>query len=194
MSHIYMNENNLISVDGIKWYLTSLSGVRYVTPLCPSHNMRLTPIKHLVRLYNRSRDSIDDEAEKLNCAEGHVLDLPRPYGKEKQYVIDRIDAKVFSTMKVLNLDDEAIPIAKTKLKVDDISNPYFLTSNLMRTKRGLQVVIYAGKKGSEEKVQIFVDPKIRKLTFDHDDLHPTDIFLEVKGTFIDGSSSVISKP
>ncbi|MEO6761250.1 MAG: hypothetical protein ABI220_02625 [Candidatus Saccharimonadales bacterium] len=131
-------------------------------------------------------------ATSLKCAEGpHELPIPRTFIEEKQYVIDRVDAKVFKGMKVLNLDDEATPIAKDKIKSKD--DKYFVTSQLMESKRGLQAVIYAGQKGSPAKTQIFISPEEKRLTFDHKDLHPSDVFLKIEATFDDGSKQSITK-
>ena len=106
-------------------------------------------------------------------------------------MINRIDAKIFEGMEVINLDDEATPI--TKKKVESKDNKYFLTAQVMDSKRGVQVVIYAGEKGKAEKTQIFADPKNKRLSFDQKDLKPTDVFLRIEGTFDDGSSHIIEK-
>lgn len=187
-----MNINEIVRVDEIKWWVAaSTTGERLPVPLCPIHSLRLTPIrKRILGKNGVTRDQFDSEVNTLKCEEGpHIFNLQRTFKKERQYVLDRIDAKVFSRMKVLNLDDEALPIAKTKVQTED--GKYFVTSQLMKSKRGIQVVIYAGEKGSPHKTQIFVDPDVKRLTFDQKDLHPNDVFIELKATFRDGSSHFI---
>jgi hypothetical protein len=169
-------------------------GIRLPVPLCPDHDLRLTPITPQV--YNsrlrRNVDGYSENAISLKCAEGpHNVSIPRVFSEEKQYVIDRVDAKVFKGMKVLNLDDEATPIAKDKITSED--DKYFVTTQLMESKRGLQAVIYAGEKGSPVKTQIFINPKEKRLTFDHKDLHPSEVFLKIEATFDDGSKQSIEK-
>jgi hypothetical protein len=117
--------------------------------------------------------------------------IPRDFSDERQYVIDRIDAMVFKNMKLLNLDDEAVPIAESKAHSRD--DKYFVTSRLMQSKRGLQLVVYAGEKGKPEKTQIFVEPEVRRLEFDRKNLHPNEVFLAVEAIFDDGSSHSIKK-
>jgi len=50
---------------------------------------------------------------KCEDCENHVK-IPRSLEKEKLYILDRLDAKIFKGMKFINLDDEALPIAKEK--------------------------------------------------------------------------------
>jgi hypothetical protein len=190
-----MDGHDIIRIDSIKWWMTKLTnGGRLPVPLCPEHDLRLTAIKP--RVYNSTRrgyiDGYSEDAVSLKCAEGpHEISIPRIFSDEQQYVIDRVDAKVFKGMKILNLDDEATPIAKDKIKSKD--GKYFVTSQLMDSKRGLQAVIYAGEKGSPAKTQIFISPEEKRLAFDHKDLHPTDVFLKIEATFDDGSKHSIEK-
>jgi hypothetical protein len=190
-----MAAQEIVRIDGLKWWVTqSASGGRVPVPLCPEHDLRLTPI--LERIYSSyHRKYVNDSSNNsisLECAEGpHTLKMPRKYEAEKKYVIDRIDAKVFKGMKTINLDDEAVPIAKEKVKSED--GKFFVTTQLMESKRGLQVVIYAGEKGKTQKTQIFVEPEVKRLAFDHKDLHPTDVFLKVEATFGDGTKQSMEK-
>ncbi|HKB88436.1 MAG TPA: hypothetical protein VKC53_02175 [Patescibacteria group bacterium] len=171
-------DENLIRVDGIKWhtYVNSMRG-RSVQPLCPTHNMRLSGAD-----YDRA----------LRCEEcSKLYPIPRNLFDEEHYVLDRIDANKFKAMKVINLDDESIPIAEDKIEAKD--SKYFITSRLMKSKTGLRLVVYAGEKGGNKKTQIFVEPDIKRLAFDQKDLHPSDIFVELEATFIDGTKHKIKK-
>jgi hypothetical protein len=128
-----MDSKNIIRIDGIKWWITqSKAGVRLPVPLCPEHDLRMTSVSP--KVYNsvsrRYFDGSYTDGTSLKCAEGpHITELSRKYNEELQYVIDRIDAKVFKGMKVLNLDDETIPIAKAKATSKD--DKYFITAQLM---------------------------------------------------------------
>lgn len=184
----------IVRVDSIKWWITkNTAGDRLAVPLCPDHDLRMsTRAEGRVFKNGRTRDRYWNEALKLECAEGpHFFDIPREYEKEQKYVYDRIDAQIFKGMKVVDLDGELTPIAKEKLKSED--GKYFVTSQLMQSKRGLQLVVYAGEKGSGEKTQIFVEPKVKRVAFDQKDLNPTDVFTEVKATFTDGSTHTLEK-
>lgn len=165
-----------IILDNIKWYI---SPSREVQPLCPKHHLRLS-LK-----FNSTNFC------RLICEEcKEPYELTREFSRQKQYILDKLDSKIFKDMKFINLDDEALPIAEVKL--DSKNNPdYFVTGLLTKSKVGLRLVIYAGKKGSSEKSQIFVEPEIRRLAFDQKDLHPSDVFTKVEATFKDGVKQVI---
>lgn len=176
-----MNEQ-YITIDGIKWWVNSL---RQVQPLCPKHHLRLQWIK--------SYDTQDwDNRYELRCEECKTLyKLPRGYKRGIQYILDKIDAKIFRQAKFINLDDEAIPIAEDKISSKD--NTFFVISRLMQSKTGLRLVVYAGEKGKTKKTQIFVEPEIKRLSFDQKDLHPTEVFTELKATFVDGTVAELKK-
>lgn len=184
----------IVRIDGIKWWILEKNGFRTPQPLCPDHDLRIT--MNIIEIFDsdmrRRRLQNENEVKKLKCAEGpHFFNIPQGFRDEKQYVIDRIDAKVLKNMQVVDLDGELTPIAKQKLKSKD--DKYFITTQLMESKRGLQVVVYAGEKGSNRKTQIFVEPEIKRLAFDQKDLNPSDVFLEINAIFNDGSNHKISK-
>lgn len=191
-----MKDAKLIILDGIKWWDTvSTENTRLIVPLCLQHNLRLNPVLLTESYYSgntrRSRYLSSDKSVQLRCEEsdGHILDIPRKYSVQRKYVMDKIDAQIFSKMATLNLDGELTPVAKAKDKSDE----YFTTAQIMESKNGPQLVIYAGKKGHPGKTQIFIDPTNKKMSFDHKDIKPTDTFLQVKATFDDGSSQELKK-
>ncbi len=171
-----MGINHTIILDNVKWYISS---DKRVEPLCPEHHLRLS-------LEVNNFDSC-----YLKCAEcKEFYRLPRELNAQKGYILDKLDSKIFKEMKFINLDDEALPIAKVKL--DSKDNPdYFVTGLLTKSKVGLRLIVYAGKKGSSEKSQIFVEPEIKRLAFDQKDLHPSDVFTKVEATFKDGVKQII---
>lgn len=183
-----MTDRQIVRIDGIKWWVyKSAAGARTTQPLCPDHDLRMKPAPDLIRRNGRYEHDSTYNAKKLRCAEGdHDIVIPRKYSDEEQYIIDRIDAKVFKGMRVVDLDGELTPISKEKLKSED--GKYFVTSQLMQSQRGLQLVVYAGEKGSSKKTQIFIEPEIKRLAFDQKDLNPTEVFVEMKAIFFDGTS------
>lgn len=178
--------DNHVRIDKVNWWVyTDKLGIRRVQPLCPMHSLRMYPSRH-------SHMHYDSEAILLKCEDcPNLHTIPRSYGKEERYVLDRIDAKIFKGMKVLNLDDEAIPVAKDETVSKN--SKYFITSQLMQSKSGLRLVVYAGEKGKKEKAQIFVEPDIKRLAFDQKDLHPADIFTSLEATFADNIKTSIKK-
>lgn len=170
--------NNII-LDGVKWHVTQ-PHFTYAKPLCPKHYLGLSLD------YNGTSQCL------LKCAECETpYRIPRGYDKERQYVVDKIVASDYKKMKFINLDDEAIPLAERKIHNDN--DKYFITALLTKSKVGKRLVLYAGENGSENKTQIFVEPEIKRLAFDQNNLHPTDVFLGVSAEFNDGTKSSIEK-
>ena len=164
-------------IDGIKWVIAEHP--RRAIPLCQSDYIVLSPF-------------IDDAFDKeYRCEEcGKIFSIPRTCLDEREFILRKLDSKVFRGMKYLNLDDEAIPIAEDKASTKD--GKYFVTARLMESKVGKRLVVYAGEKGRKEKTQIFVEPDIKRLAFDQKDLHPTDIFTKIEATFKDKTKATIS--
>lgn len=189
-----MSELQIVRIDKVKWWITtSTTNNRLPVPLCPDHDLRMKAVPPRLRhSAGRYYDGSREDGMKLMCAEGpHFFELERKFSEQKKYVLDRIDAIVFKNVKVLNLDDEALPIAKEKAQTKD--GNFYLTSQIMESKRGKQVVIYAGEKGSPAKSQIFISPDEKRLSFDHKDLHPSEVFLKIEATFDDGSKQSLKK-
>jgi len=183
---IMENSQQKIKIDNILWWVyTTAQNNRIPQPLCPIHHLRLEPIRQPYQDYA-------DESNLLKCEDCESpYKIPRNFAKEKIYVIDKVDAKIFKGMKLINLDDESIPLAEKKVSSED--NKYFVNALLTKSKVGLRVVIYAGEKGKKEKTQIFVEPEIKRLSFDQKDLHPSDVFTKVEAIFKDKTKTSINK-
>lgn len=174
-------ENQKIRIDKIDWWIQiDKVGLRMPQPLCPIHHLRLRPSGDF---YTSHFLTCED------CKEAYRI--PRGFSSEKIYVLDKIDSKFFKEMKVLNLDDESVPLVEKKLSSED--KKYFVTGLLTKSKVGLRVVFYAGKRGKKEKTQIFIEPEIKRLAFDQKDLHPSDVFTKIEATFGDNTKASISK-
>lgn len=135
---------------------------------------------------------LSDEVTHLRCLEGpHIIELPMALEDIQAYIRKKLKSKQYSDAKLVDLDGLLVPVSK-KMKATIGKDDYFVTSQVRNSKRGDQVVIYAGKKGhSEGKAQIFIDPKHRKMSFDQNDLNPTDVFVKVEATFQDGTKHKI---
>lgn len=177
-----MNDQ-FLTIDSIKWWVSN----RVPQPLCPVHDLRLRPVEDVYS----SKYTFENLSHSLKCEDcTKAYFLPRSYSKEKLYVLDRLDAKIFRGQKFINLDDEALPIAEHKIQK---KSDYFVTSLLTQSRLGLRLVVYAGKRGGDKKTQIFVEPEIKRLAFDQKDLHPTKVFTSLEATFEDGTKYKIEK-
>ncbi len=180
-----MDNNDVVYVklDEINWTVRLSPALgRTPIPLCPKHNLRLTPIGSPIAL-----------AMELKCDDcDHRYKIPRALEDEEAYVLNKIDSRQFKQMKPLNLDDEAVPLAKEKIAAS-AESPYWVEARLFNLKTGPTLVIYAGDKRREGKTQVFVEPGARRVGFDRADSHPFEIFLKVEAIFDSGDKSTMSK-
>lgn len=167
-------------IDGVKWVIGQHPPK--AIPLC---------LKDLIELdsYPGGFEFSDLKLRCLKC--GKVYTLPRSVENQKIYVLREVNASTYKTKKFINLDDEAIPIAEDKATSKD--KKFFVVSRLMESKVGLRLVVYAGKKGEAQKTEIFVEPEIKRLSFDQKDLHPTDVFTKLEATFCDKIKASLEK-
>ncbi len=112
------------------------------------------------------------------------------FAYEAEFVCNKIEAQKLSGYKVIDFDGIAIPLAAAEDSSDD---RYFVIAKLVETKVGKRMVVYAGEKGTSGKVQIFVEPDIKRLAFDQKDTHPSDVFMKLEAQFDDGTTHTIIK-
>lgn len=191
---VLVMDGKLPIIDGIKWHVYfTQGGPRYAQPLCPQHDIRLKPSK--VSIYDnrlrRSRQQNADEVTKLKCEDGqHFFEIPRTFEAQRDFVIDKVDAiNRFSKMQVINLDDTVIPVGKEELKDSD----YWVLAKVTKSKSGDRLIVWAGNRSKKQKTQLFVEPELKRLSFDHNDDHPTEVFSKLEATFADGVTSKIEK-
>lgn len=165
--------DQLYRQSGVLW---SPSGY---TAYCPKHRLEMDS-------YTRS-DTKPAKYDLLRCEEcPDMYQIPRDFSAEGEYLRRRLKSKNLKNAKVLNLDDEAIPIAEDDVRTKD--GKYFVKALLTESKIGQRLVIYAGEKGKKDKAQIFVEPSIERLSFDQTNIHPLEIFARVDATFKSGKS------
>lgn len=168
---------HIIDDSGIKWWMDS-NTINRAEPYCIQHHL---PLRYL--LLNDRSFICDDCPTTKN--------VPRAVLQQKEYIANKLKAQLIAKMEVINYNGELVPIAKTRSKDDE----YGIKAQIMESRHGKQLVIYVGKKGLEGKSQIFVDLENHKLSFDHNDLKPTEIFAKIEATFLDGSKmSIQTKP
>jgi hypothetical protein len=165
---------HIIDDSGIKWWMPTFEAV-YAQPFCVLHSLPLTnPPYPLLHTFFKCTDCKDSKT------------VSRPTDQHKKYVADKLRAKEIAKMEVIDHNGILVPVAKAK----DKSGEYSITAQIMESKHGKQVVIYAGKKGYKN-TQIFVDTENHKLAFDHKDTSPTDIFTKIEATFKNGTKMAI---
>jgi hypothetical protein len=184
-------EDKILRIDGVKWWIILFEGVRTSSPtaLCPQHSLKLEPKPGLYLSSHGYKTKNASTATMLECAEGpHTITIPREFAKEQKYVIDRLDALTFEKLTVINLDDEAIPVASEELKKD---SPFWIKAKLTDSKSGKRLIIWAGDRSKKNKTQLFIEPELKRLSFDQNDDHPTEVFAKVEVTFANNVSATI---
>ena len=176
-------EDKFYSLDGILWLVDKYNDT--ATPICPKDKIGLS-----------SEDVIPDwdgvglYTTELKCEDcGKTFKLSRALYNEKKYLVEKIKSLDRKDYAIIDLDGIQTPVTK-KEKIDP-ENGYFCTAQIRNSKRGPQVVIYAGKKGLKEKSQVLVMPKERRLSFDQTDINPADIFTKITAEFCDGTKHTI---
>lgn len=153
--------------------------------LCPNDKTSMREKKAPIQ-------GVFDHSSELICPDcdfSYFFDVP--FSVASADVSRIIKSKDYRKMEIIDIDGIGMPVVKKKLSVNNTD--YFVTIQVNKTKRGPQIVIYAGKKGYNSKSQIFVTPETSKMSFDHNNLAPSDIFTKITADFVDGSSMVIKK-
>lgn len=176
-----MEKDKIYLLKGKHWILTGSS----IELLCPNE---MTPMREV---NNEWRMPLDIRSDIMcpDCGFEYKFDLPLRTAKED--VLRMLSAKKYQKMDIIDIDGINTPVLKKKVSTKD--DRYFASLQINESKRGPQLVIYAGKKGSAEKAQIFVTPETKKMSFDHKDIKPTDIFTKITAEFLDGSTNEIRK-
>ncbi len=187
-----MSNADIVRVDGIKWWIaTTTTGGRTAVPLCPQHNIRLDPQPGTY--FSRSAGYLkkaNSTAKTLLCEEGqHKFEINREYEKEQAFVLNKVDAKAFEKMSVLNLDDEAVPVASQELK----DTNYWVKAKVTTSKAGTRLLVWAGDKTAKNKTQLFIEPSLKRLSFDQNDDHPMEVFAKIEATFAENVTTSIAK-
>lgn len=159
-------------------------GDTHVELLCPKDMTPMRQVKQVLSAW-------DDSSVVMcpDCGFEYRLDIQLKTAKED--VFRMLGAQRFRKMEMIDVDGINTPVLKKKVSTKD--DRYFASLQINESKRGPQLVIYAGEKGRKEKSQIFVTPETKKMSFDHKDAKPTDIFTRITADFVDGSSNEIKK-
>jgi len=171
--------SELYRIDGVLW-----DGGFTPKPYCPKHRLEMDA-------YSLAEgDPTEYEYDHLRCEEcSEDYIIPRDIHEEQKYINRKLKSRELKDIKILNLDDEAIPIAEDK--ATSKNKKYFVKAILTESKIGQRLVVYAGERGKKEKTQIFIEPAIKRLAFDQKDIHPSDVFVKLEATFEDGTLNSI---
>lgn len=105
------------------------------------------------------------------------------------FVSKEIESSYLNALDLIDIDGALTPVRK--IKNENLNDDYYLVSQVNKSNRSTQVVLYAGKKGKHDKCQIFITPEERRLSFDQHDISPQDLLSKITVEFRDGSISTI---
>lgn len=171
------SKDNLVKIDGVLWLYEGDFSMPYYA-YCPQDRLQL---------YCSGDFDYSTNLSCENCQKNFIL--PRPYTQESVFVENMMKAKSLQQIKVIDFDNEAIPLAEST----DGDETHFVTAKLVNTKVGKRLVVYAGEKGASDKTQIFIEPDIKRLAFDQKDQHPSEVFVKLEAQFEDGTKHSIEK-
>lgn len=105
-------------------------------------------------------------------------------------ILDIIETQGYKDADVINLEGDLIRIGKEEVKDDD----YWIDAKLSKNNRGeVQLMVMAGHKKIDDKVQLFIDPKNERLAFDQNNRHPREVFSKVTAVFKNSISEILLK-
>jgi hypothetical protein len=107
----------------------------------------------------------------------------------KRHFLAAIEAADLQNADIVDIDGYQVPIVKAIPPSKD--KQFWAEVRINDTKRGKQLVVYAGKRGEEDKAQIFIDPENDKISFDQNNMHPNDIFVKVVADFDSGKKATL---
>ena len=158
---------------------------------CPEHRMRLDIVLNSGGRASQDMSVVGHAHSRLVCPKDEKV-FPLPVGgffalqRHFQAAIEAVDLQ---DAEIMDIDGYQIPIAKVEPPEKD--DQYWLQARINDTKRGKQLVVYAGKRGDRDKAQMFLDLENDKITFDQNNLHPNDVFTRVVAEFRDGRKTTM---
>jgi hypothetical protein len=101
-----------------------------------------------------------------------------------------IEAEKYKDAEIINIGDELVRVQRGGNKDED----YWVDVKIAKNKKDeLQLMVLAGSRKKEDKVQLFLEPTKERLAFDQNNDHPRQIFTKVIGIFKNSKSEISSK-
>lgn len=148
---------------------------------CRQYGIHFHCTKHPNIEFEQKRDDIGEIY--LKCPQCNNLIQVENIQKLVEDCLKLLNIEKFKNAKLIRLDDWYIPEVKAEVK--DISN-YWIKVNVKTDKdNDTIIVLYVGKKDSNEKTQFFIKPEKLGLTSDYKDLDPATILSKIEVTLKD---------
>ncbi len=143
-------------------------------------------------LYPQNNPSTGDHIYLVCPNDDKRFDIPNhdywTFQRRFEATLKSVDLK---DADIVDIDGYQVPIAKATPPVKD--DEYWVEARINDTKRGKQLVVYAGRRGAKDKAQIFIDPENDKISFDHNNIHPSDVFVRLTAEFDSGKKTTMEQ-
>lgn len=172
-------DKKLYEYQGILWEFHQKNYNVWVAPFCPIHKMELSG-------FGTTFKSCEDCNKVYRWKDN--LDVVAHYLRRK------LSSVAYQEAKIISIDGIQTPLLKTRVIIPDENAEYWVEARLNKSNKGRQIVIYVGEKGSAGKAQLFINSDQEKLSFDHKDRKPEDIFTTIIASFPSGKQMSIVAP
>lgn len=157
---------------------------------CPEHRVELDILDNDDDLVIQGRTAYLPHKALVCPADGRHFVIPGSdfYQMQRHFKVS-MEALNWKDAQIVSLDGYQIPVATTKPPQKD--SEYWVEARINDTNRGKQLVVYAGKRGANDKAQIFIDTENDKISFDQNNIHPNDIFTKLTAEFASGKKATM---
>jgi hypothetical protein len=158
---------------------------------CPEHRMRLEIALARGGLAQQTT-SASGHASLICPTDGKHFPIPnQSFWILQHRFLAALEAADLKEAEIVDVDGYQVPIAKAEPPSKD--SEYWAQVRINDTKRGKQLVVYAGKRGAHDKTQIFIDPENDKISFDQNNTHPNDVFTKLTAEFDSGKKTTMEQ-
>jgi len=159
---------------------------------CPKHRMRLDIGDASGRPMSQDTAVISGHSWLMCPTDSEQFPVPN----NSFHVLQRrfqaaLESANLKDADIVDIDGYQVPIAKATPPTKD--SEYWAEVRINNTKRGKQLVVYAGKRGANDKTQIFVDPENDKISFDQNNMHPNEVFTKITAEFDSGKKTTMEQ-
>ena len=169
--------------EGLNWDVDyDINGNPTPFSVCPKQKCNCRLIK--------SKENYSVGEYKYKCIRcDFKITLSKPIEDKADDFLSVLDSLKYKDAEIVNIDGDLIRIQREEEKDGD----YWIDAKISNNKKGeLQLMVLAGSKKESDKVQLFLDPKNERLSFDQNNVHPRKIFTKVTAVFKSSRSEMVS--
>jgi hypothetical protein len=169
-----MDKQKVFFWDGLNWDIEHRAhGIENAFALCPKQKCNCRLIK--------SKESYSLGEYKYRCIRcDFKITLNKSIEDKGEDFLNVLESLKYKDAEIINIDGELIRVQREEKRDDN----YWVDVKISKNKKDeLQLMILAGSKKANDKVQLFLEPKNERLSFDQNNDHPREIFAKVIAIF-----------